>query len=49
GFPITMIGGLVILWLTLTPVMAHFDEVWAAAQLLLCDMLALECMADGMR
>ncbi|MGL6123541.1 MAG: flagellar biosynthetic protein FliR [Shewanella sp.] len=49
GFPITMIGGLFILWLTLTPVMAHFDEVWSAAQLLLCDMLALQCNADGLK
>ena len=48
GFPITMIGGLFILWLTLTPVMAHFDEVWSTAQLLLCDMLSLRCNADGL-
>ena len=48
GFPITMIGGLFILWLTLTPVMAHFDEVWSTAQLLLCDMLSLQCNADGL-
>lgn len=47
GFPVTMIGGLIILWLTLGPVMAHFDEVWHAAQLLLCDMLELTCNLDG--
>ncbi|ESE41223.1 flagellar biosynthetic protein FliR [Shewanella decolorationis] len=47
GFPITMIGGLLILWLTLTPVMAHFEEVWASAQLLLCDILGLQCQANG--
>ncbi|MGL4473516.1 MAG: flagellar biosynthetic protein FliR [Shewanella sp.] len=43
GFPITMISGLVIIWLTLEPIMAHFHEVWAAAQVLMCDLLALQC------
>lgn len=47
GFPITMISGLVILWLTLTPIMAHFDEVWHEAQVLLCDILELQCQTDG--
>ncbi len=43
GFPITMLSGLLILWFTLTPIMAHFGEVWRAAQLLMCDMLQLQC------
>ena len=47
GFPVTMISGLVILWLTLDPIMAHFDEVWHEAQVLMCDMLALQCQIDG--
>ncbi|NMH65568.1 flagellar biosynthetic protein FliR [Shewanella salipaludis] len=47
GFPVTMVGGLLILWLTLTPIMAHFDEVWRTAQLLLCDMLHLQCSKDA--
>ncbi|WP_434928743.1 flagellar biosynthetic protein FliR [Shewanella sp. HL-SH5] len=47
GFPVTMVSGLVILWLTLGPIMAHFDEVWLAAQLLMCDILQLQCQIDG--
>jgi flagellar biosynthetic protein FliR len=47
GFPVTMVCGLLILWLTLGPIMAHFDEVWSAAQLLMCDVLQLECQRDG--
>ena len=47
GFPVTMVSGLVILWLTLTPIMEHFGEVWTAAQLLLCDIVKLQCNTDG--
>lgn len=47
GFPVTMVSGLLILWLTLSPIMAHFDEVWLAAQLLMCDILQLTCNIDG--
>lgn len=47
GFPVTMIGGLLILWLTLGPVMAHFDDVWHEAQVLLCDIAQLQCKLDG--
>ncbi|MCL2913140.1 flagellar type III secretion system protein FliR [Shewanella corallii] len=47
GFPITMISGLIILWLTLSPVMAHFDQVWTSAQILLCDIANLQCRVDG--
>lgn len=47
GFPVTMVSGLLILWLTLAPIMAHFDEVWLAAQLLMCDLLLLQCQIDG--
>ncbi|BDM63813.1 flagellar biosynthetic protein FliR [Shewanella sp. NFH-SH190041] len=47
GFPITMLSGLFVLWLTLSPVMAHFFEVWRSAQLLLCDLVNLQCRTDG--
>ncbi|WOT06261.1 flagellar biosynthetic protein FliR [Shewanella youngdeokensis] len=47
GFPVTMVSGLFILWLTLTPIMAHFGEVWRETQLLLCDVLLLQCSVDG--
>ncbi|MGS0727367.1 flagellar biosynthetic protein FliR, partial [Shewanella sp. 0m-11] len=47
GFPVTMIAGLFILWLTLSPIMTHFDEVWREVQLLLCNVLELQCRADG--
>ncbi|MEZ9822060.1 flagellar biosynthetic protein FliR [Shewanella sp. 10N.286.45.A1] len=47
GFPVTMVCGLFILWLTLTPIMAHFDEVWREVQILLCNVLELQCSLDG--
>ena len=47
GFPVTMVSGLFILWLTLTPIMAHFDEVWRETQILLCNALELQCKVDG--
>ncbi|MDB2386239.1 flagellar biosynthetic protein FliR [Shewanella sp.] len=47
GFPVTMVSGLFILWLTLTPIMSHFDEVWRATQILLCNALQLQCDLDG--
>ncbi|QLE86141.1 MULTISPECIES: flagellar biosynthetic protein FliR [Shewanella] len=47
GFPVTMVSGLLILWLTLTPIMAHFDDVWTAAQILLCNLVGLQCRVDG--
>jgi flagellar biosynthetic protein FliR len=47
GFPVTMVSGLLILWLTLGPIMSHFDEVWLRGQLLMCDILQLTCQIDG--
>ncbi|WP_041417551.1 flagellar biosynthetic protein FliR [Shewanella woodyi] len=47
GFPVTMVTGLFILWLTLTPIMEHFGAVWRDAQLLLCDIVELQCNVDG--
>ncbi|MBR9727338.1 flagellar biosynthetic protein FliR [Shewanella intestini] len=46
GFPVTMVSGLFILWLTLSPIMAHFSEVWLSGQLLMCDLLHLQCQID---
>lgn len=47
GFPVTMVSGLFILWLTLSPIMAHFDDIWRESQLLLCDILQLSCNVNG--
>lgn len=47
GFPVTMVAGLFILWLTLSPIMSHFDEVWSETQILLCNVLELQCRVDG--
>ena len=43
GFPVTMISGLIILWLTLSAVMHHFVAVWQSAQSLLCRVINLSC------
>ncbi|WP_025821636.1 flagellar biosynthetic protein FliR [Shewanella marina] len=47
GFPITMISGLVILWLTLETVMSHFDRIWLSAQQVICDLVRLQCTQLG--
>lgn len=47
GFPVTMVSGLIILWLTLSPIMEHFGSVWISAQLLMCDVLLLKCDTEG--
>ncbi|QSX28943.1 flagellar biosynthetic protein FliR [Shewanella cyperi] len=46
GFPVIMICGLLILWLTLEPIMGHFDEIWQAAQLLMCDISRVQCKVN---
>ncbi len=46
GFPVVMISGLFILWLTLAPVMSHFHEIWEEAQVLLCDITHLQCRVN---
>jgi flagellar biosynthetic protein FliR len=39
GFPITMISGLLILWLTLDNFAFHFDNQWQQALILACDIV----------
>jgi flagellar biosynthetic protein FliR len=43
GFPVTMLAGLTILWLTLEAVMAHFDPLWFRAISLMCELIATKC------
>jgi len=43
GFPVTMLAGLTILWLTLEAVMAHFDSQWVRAMSLMCELIATKC------
>ena len=43
GFPITMLSGLVIIWLTLGGFVAHFEQQWHRHLELVCDLLALGC------
>ncbi len=39
GFPVTMMSGLIILWLTLDNFMFHFESQWNQALLLACDLI----------
>ncbi|WP_298440418.1 flagellar biosynthetic protein FliR [uncultured Ferrimonas sp.] len=43
GFPITMLSGILILWLTLGGILPHFNSVWQQGQNLMCDILQLTC------
>ncbi|WP_024870866.1 flagellar biosynthetic protein FliR [Tolumonas lignilytica] len=43
GFAVTMIGGLFIMWASLSGFMDHFEMQWQRTQSLMCDVLALSC------
>lgn len=43
GFPITMLSGLLILWLSLSGFMPHFEAAWAQGQNQICSILQLPC------
>lgn len=43
GFPMTLIVGLVLVWLTLVYFLPYFDQQMSRASSLMCDMLRLEC------
>ncbi|WP_028110176.1 flagellar biosynthetic protein FliR [Ferrimonas futtsuensis] len=43
GFPITMLSGLLILWLSLSGFMPHFEAAWDNGQQTLCSLLRLQC------
>ncbi len=39
GFPITQISGLIVIWLSLSAFMLHFDTMWQDAAYLMCEIL----------
>ena len=41
GFPVTMLSGILLLWLTLTDFNHHFDVQWQRSVGLLCDLLGV--------
>ncbi|MBW8190794.1 flagellar type III secretion system protein FliR [Neiella marina] len=43
GFPITMLSGLLILWLTIGNFAIHFERQWHRHLDLVCDLLLLNC------
>jgi len=43
GFPITMLAGLLVLWLTLDTVMSHFDALWARGVEMMCTIVNTKC------
>ncbi|QIZ77347.1 flagellar biosynthetic protein FliR [Ferrimonas lipolytica] len=43
GFPVTMLSGLIILWLTLSGIVPHFYATWQQGQEVICDLLQLTC------
>ncbi|MBD1389851.1 flagellar type III secretion system protein FliR [Neiella sp. HB171785] len=43
GFPITMLSGLLILWLTIGNFATHFERQWHRHLELVCDLLLLSC------
>ncbi|WP_111976680.1 flagellar biosynthetic protein FliR [Algibacillus agarilyticus] len=38
GFPITQISGLIVIWLSMSAFMLHFDTMWASASYLMCEI-----------
>lgn len=43
GFPITMVSGLVILWLTIGGFLTHFELQWSRGVLLMCEVIERQC------
>jgi len=43
GFPLTMVSGLILVWLTLSYFLPHFEAQLFRANQLICDMVNLEC------
>ncbi len=43
GFPVTMLAGLLVLWLTLDTVMSHFDSLWARSVEMMCTIINTKC------
>lgn len=43
GFPITMVSGLLIIWLTMGTVLTHFEAQWSRALSLVCEMINTQC------
>lgn len=39
GFPVTQITGLIVVWISLSVFMLHFDTIWQDAAYLMCDIL----------
>lgn len=43
GFPVTMLAGLLVLWLTLDTVMSHFDSLWMRGVEMMCTIIDTKC------
>ncbi|MET1254778.1 flagellar biosynthetic protein FliR [Aliikangiella maris] len=43
GFPLTMVSGLILVWLTMGYFLPHFENQLARATLLMCSMIGTEC------
>jgi len=43
GFPVTMLAGLLVLWLTLDTVMSHFDAQWLRGIEMMCEIINTRC------
>lgn len=43
GFPLTMVAGLILVWLSLAFFLPHFDRQMSNANSLVCEMIHLEC------
>ena len=43
GFPLTMVTGLILVWLSLSYFLPHFENQISRSSLLICDMVKLDC------
>src|SRR5690606_33199874 len=43
GFPITMVSGLIILWLTIGGFVTHFENQWSRGVTLMCEVIERQC------
>jgi flagellar biosynthetic protein FliR len=43
GFPITMVSGLIVLWLTLGGFIYHFENQWTQVIQTMCALIGSQC------
>jgi flagellar biosynthetic protein FliR len=47
GFAVSMMSGLLILWLTIGGFLGHFDSLWERVQEVSCELIDTQCLGGA--